>query len=177
MVSGFSESYVIADPFARELGHIRTALCSSVSAKGLPTPNVEGNLLTEEVNRNNNDKGKSNSALIVKGRSNNREKKGKRWQSRSKSRDPKAKSDIECYYCGKKGHMKRDCTKWKEEKGKGKDSELEEKKKSSVKIQEINVMENSSQDSDDSKEIYFTCKMDYAFLTTKDGYALSDWYS
>ena len=40
--------------------------------------------------------------------------------------------------------MKRDCTKWKEEKGKGKDNELEEKKKSSVKIQEINVMENSS---------------------------------
>lgn len=131
----------------------KTALSNSVSTKCLTTANVEGTLLTKEVNRKNNDKGKSNSALFVKGQSINREKKGKRWQSHSKSRDPKAKSDIECYYCGKKGHMKRDYTKWKEEKGKEKDSELEEKKKSSMKIQEINVMENSSLDSDDSKEI------------------------
>ena len=57
---------------------------------------------------------------------------GKRGQSHSKSHDPKVESDIESYYCGKKGHMKKDCNKWKVEKGKGKDNELEEKKKVSL---------------------------------------------
>ena len=75
--------------------------------------------------------------------------------------------------------MKKDCNKWKAKKGKGKDNEPEEKKKSSVKIEEINVTENVSQDSDACKtistEIYFTSNMDSIFLTASDGYALSDW--
>ena len=59
-----------------------------------------------------------------------RKRRKKGGQSRSKSHDPKAKSDIECYYCGKKGHMKKDYNKWKAKKGKGKDNGPEEKKKS-----------------------------------------------
>ena len=112
----------------------RIALSNSVSAAGLTTANVEGSLLTEEINCKNNDKGKSNSALVVRGRNSNREKKGKRWQSCSKSHDSKAKGDIECYCCGKMGHMKRDCPKWKAEKGKGKANDSDDKKKSTVKI-------------------------------------------
>ena len=59
-------------------------------------------------------------------------KKGKSVQSRSKShsgRDRQSNDDIECYYCGKNGHMRQDCQKWKQEKGKGKALDLEEKKK------------------------------------------------
>lgn len=84
---------------------------------------------------------KGNTALIVCGRTRNKEKEGKRAQSQSKSRDPKSKSDIECYFCSKKGHMKRDCPKWKAKKGKDKSFEHDEKKKSLVKLEEINVTE------------------------------------
>ena len=138
----------------------KMTLSNSVLAQGLTSANVEGSLLIEEVNCKNNDKGQGNNALVVKGRSNNMENKGKRGQSRSKSHDPKAKSDIECYYCGKKGHMKKDCNKWKAKKGKGKVNKLEEKKNSSVNIEEINVTKNVSQDNDACKivssKIYFT---------------------
>ena len=150
----------------------RTALSNSAPPDGLSSAGVEGSLLTEEVNRKTMDKGKG-TALMVRGRSNARNKQN-RDRSRSKSRGPKAKGDIECYNCKKKGHMKRDCPKLKEEKGKGKDNDLEERK-SSVKIQEINVIEDASHDSVDHKEIYFTSKLDPLFSTATDGYAQNDW--
>ena len=69
-----------------------------------------------------------------RGRSNNRgESKGK--NSRSKSRRRK---DINCFKCGKKGHMKRDCPDWK----KKKDDENEGSSKSA------NVVEVNSDDVD-----------------------------
>ena len=120
----------------------RTALSNFVSPKGLSSANVEGSLLTEEINRKNNDKSKGNSALVVRERNPNKEKKGKCNQSRSKSRGPKSKSDIECYKCGKKGHMKRDCPQWKANKGKDKSFEYDEKKKFLMKIEEINMAES-----------------------------------
>ena len=71
--------------------------------------------------------------------------------------------------------MKKDCNKWKAEKGKGKDHEPEEKKKSSVKIEEINVTENVTAVDDACKialaDIYFSSSMNSAFLTAKNGYA------
>ena len=81
------------------------------------------------------------------------------------------------------GHMRRDCPKWKEEKGNGKADDSNDKKKSTVKIEEINVIgtyaEDDAQGVDACKitsaEIYFTSVLESAFLTAKDGYALSDW--
>ncbi|MCO5557183.1 hypothetical protein L7F22_010743 [Adiantum nelumboides] len=90
-----------------------TVLSNFVAPEGLTSANVEVSLLTKEVNRKDIDKGKGNSALVVRGRHQFKEKKGKKSQNRSKSRDSKSNDDIECYHCGKKGHMRKDCTKWK----------------------------------------------------------------
>ncbi|KAI5083625.1 hypothetical protein GOP47_0003368, partial [Adiantum capillus-veneris] len=109
----------------------RTNLSNSTPPDGLNIAGVEGSLLTEETNRKTMDKGKG-TPLVVKGRTKEKYKGGKRNQSRSKSRNAKGKSDIECYHCGKKGHMKRDCREWKAEKGKEKSEDHGEKNKSSV---------------------------------------------
>ena len=73
--------------------------------------------------------------------------------------------------------MKRDCPKWKAEKGKEKSSKHDEKKKSLVKIEEINVIEPVSEDNDAKEkacgDIYFTSTLDFVFLTIADGYALN----
>ena len=50
-----------------------TTLSNYVSPKQLSSANVEGNLLTKEINCKNNDKIKGNNALIVRGRNQNRE--------------------------------------------------------------------------------------------------------
>ena len=70
----------------------RTAISNSTSAEGLTSANVEGSLLTEEVNRKNNDKGKGSALVVHEGRSKKREKKGKKDKARSKSRDSNSKS-------------------------------------------------------------------------------------
>ena len=53
----------------------RIALSNSITPNGLTSANVEGSLLTEEVNRKNTEKGKG-SALVVRGRQKTKEKKG-----------------------------------------------------------------------------------------------------
>ena len=50
---------------------------------------------------------------------------------------------MDCYNCGKKGHLKKECCstkKDKQDKGKGKKQEDDNKGKSSVKIKEINAV-------------------------------------
>lgn len=62
------------------------------------------------------------------------------------------KKDIQCHFCDKYGHLKKDYYAWKREKGKGKEKAsrsahihaLEDKTKSSVKIEEINVVTHNS---------------------------------
>ena len=72
---------------------------------------------------------------------------GKRDASRGRSKS-RGKKDIQCHFCDKFGHLKKDCYAWKREKGKGKDkgnsSASEDKPKSSVKIDELNVVTHTS---------------------------------
>lgn len=82
----------------------RTAISNSAPAGGLTVTNVEGSLLTEEVNRKNLDSTRSSNALVVRGRSNELQKPNDRGRSKSRGRNAK---DIECYHCHKKGHVKK----------------------------------------------------------------------
>ncbi|MCO5615159.1 hypothetical protein L7F22_069448 [Adiantum nelumboides] len=153
-----------------------TALSNSAPPDGVIIAGVEGSLLREETTRKTINKGKG-TTLVVRGRVAFREKDGKKNESQSKSRDAKGKSDIQCYHCGKKGHMKRDCRTWKARKGKEKSEEQGEKTKSSVKIQEVNVTNDVAEgDNKESRDIYFLSSIiDSVLLTATDGHALIDW--
>ncbi|MCO5553040.1 hypothetical protein L7F22_006560 [Adiantum nelumboides] len=98
-------------------------------------------------------------------------------QNKSKSHDSKSNDDIECYHCGKKGHMRKDGTKWKQEKGKAKSLDQDDKKKSLVKIEEVNVTGSGSYKDFEiaAADIFLTNSYDFAFLIAEDGYAMSDW--
>ena len=96
-------------------------------------------------------------ALVVRGRSKDKKKQESRGKSRSKFRGRSFK-DLECYHCGKKGHLKRDCRTLKQEKGKEKVKE--EKRKSSVKIEEINAV------SEDEGDILLNSSLDAAHMVT-----------
>ena len=72
--------------------------------------------------------------------------------------------------------MRKDCSKWKQEKGKAKVFEHEDKKKSGVKIEEINVTGIADSVVDKgSSDILLVSAMNSIFLTAEDGYAMSDW--
>ena len=72
------------------------ALSNFAYVVGLTSVNVEGSLLTEEVNRKNSEPTKGSTTLVVRGRSNAKGKSGERSKTRNKSCGPRIK-EIECY--------------------------------------------------------------------------------
>lgn len=144
----------------------RTALSNSNAV--LLFVDVESALLTEEMNRKNNAANKSN-ALNARGRSQQRGRSQDKEKSRSKSR---SKKDIECYYCGKKGHMKKQCFKWKKDKKEGKEEASEQKGKSTVKIEELNSVTQGNASDDD---VLFSSSLDVHTLLAGDTSDMKSW--
>ena len=167
----------------------RTAISNSVPADELTSTNVESSLLTEEINRKNNAGSKSSSAMAVRGRSMDRQK-SNRGKSRSKSHGGTSKKDVECYYCGKKGHIKKDCYKWKRDHGDNKKKEKDDAKdkpKSNVKIEELSATQGECSSHDDhvcaptsatSEElgdVLLASSFDDAFILTHERSMPMDW--
>ena len=126
-----------------------TAISNSAPSGTLIFNDVMSAMLTEEIHRQSLDSRSHGEANVSRGPDSNRRGRsrdcdGKKTnQSRSKSRD---KKNVECFYCKKKGHIKRDCHKWQKQQ-KEKSSDTNDKgstgtSKSSVKIEELNVVES-----------------------------------
>jgi hypothetical protein len=82
-------------------------LVSSISFSStyvLDYDSVVGALLDEEMRIKSSKEASTSEAILVRGRT---KEKNERITSRSKSRHKKGKA--KCWYCGKTGHLKKDC--------------------------------------------------------------------
>ena len=110
----------------------------------------------------------TNGAFFVHERSIERGKNIEKSKSKSNSR---LCSNIECYHCYKKGHMKKDCRLWKKEKGSDKKNmNKEEKSGSNIKIEKVKIVSEAKEG-----EILFTLSMDNVHLVALDDSATHDW--
>ncbi|MCO5566964.1 hypothetical protein L7F22_020647 [Adiantum nelumboides] len=118
----------------------RTTVSNSAAPDGLKCADVENSLLMEEVKcKNVEDTKSSTNAMHVRGRPRSRGNFERRDKSKScshsKSRPGKC---VECYYCHNKGHMKKNCYKFKRDKKK--DSDDKRKGKNASDDREANTL-------------------------------------
>jgi hypothetical protein len=81
---------------------------------------VVGALLSEEMRKRSSKETSTTEAMVVRGRSTEGGK-DQKGTTRSKSKDSKGKE--KCWFCGKSGHLKKDC--WKRQQASKEDSTIE----------------------------------------------------
>jgi hypothetical protein len=85
---------------------------------------VKDNMLNEEARRKKQGISFQLEALVTEKWGRSKSRKPHRYDSRDKSKGKSnSRSDIKCFFCGKPGHMKRECRKFKKEQLKEKGEE------------------------------------------------------
>ena len=107
--------------------HFVTSISLS-SSETIEFDDVVASLLSEETRRRSHSETSTSEAMMVRGRSKERRPR-KPSDSRSKSKGKKSK--LKCWFCGKSGHLKKDCSKRQQQTSKGESST--EKKEANTK--------------------------------------------
>ncbi|KAG7553078.1 Zinc finger CCHC-type superfamily [Arabidopsis thaliana x Arabidopsis arenosa] len=108
----------------KKLIELRMSLCNSTSNGVISMDMVKNSVLNEETRRQSNASSSRSDVLVTesRGRSSSRDPKKDKNRSRSKSNKF---ANLECHYCHKKGHIKKDCWKLKKDKQQGKQEEVD----------------------------------------------------
>jgi hypothetical protein len=110
---------------------------------------VVGALLCEEMRKKSNKETSTEEAMVVRGRYIER---GKNQRGKSRSKSKGNKSNRKCWFCGKFGHLKKDC--WKRQNA--------SKEESTTEAKEANVAETSSSSSSGMvDEVLSTCDVSH----------------
>ena len=135
------------------------SLSNSAPQGKLTMAMVEDSMLNEEARRKEQGISFESEALVTERRGRS---KSRRPQNREKSRDKskgKFKSKIECYHCGKHGHIKRECRQLKRELAKENTNE---------KTEDTTATTLSGDD------MFIVCGDNYVNITTQDTYWVID---
>ena len=95
---------------------------SNSTSNGVITVNmVKDNMFNEEARRKKLGISSNTEALVIERRRRSKGRKPSNDYSRDKSKGKsKSRKEIKCFYCGKSGHIKRECKKFRREQFKGK---------------------------------------------------------
>ena len=103
--------------------------------------------------------------MTIRGRS---KAKGKSHEKEI-THESRSRKDIECYYCGRKGHIKKDCFKWNKEK-KAKEKEQDAKNDAKGKVVVIEEVNTICSDLDDGNVLYASTLPNDFFVASHDAY-------
>lgn len=92
----------------------RMSLCNSASEGTISMDLVKNSVLNEETRRQSNPSSSRSDVLVTESRGRSTYREPKKDKNRSRSKSNKF-ANMECHYCHKKGHLKKDCWKLKKD--------------------------------------------------------------